>query len=98
MNVFPITPVYDATVTLSATTTSSNSNVTGSGNLLKITNAGSDLVFIKIGTSTQTATSDDFPLISGESVYISKPSGTVNVAAIAASTTATVYVSPLYGG
>lgn len=89
-----ISPEYGTGISISATTTSAQASLNGNGTLVRVTNVGSDLVFVKLGTGTITATSTDTALPSGQSiVLVRSPVGSVHnvIAAVASATTATVY-------
>ncbi len=93
----PFSPTGD-TVSISATTSSANANVTNfpsynnSGALL-ITNGGTQLAFVKWGNGTQTATSAAVPIPGGTSRVFSVANVT-NVAAITPTSTTTIYATP----
>lgn len=79
---------------INATTTSAQSTITGAGRLVRVVNFGTDLVFVKLGTGTVTATSSDLAVLSGQSVtLVRNNTDTSNnvIAAVAAATTAKVY-------
>jgi len=82
-----LTPQGSATI--SATSSSSSVNPTGNGQMVRVYNAGSATAFVAIGT---TATTSDMPMPSGNVEYLSVAPGTA-IAAITASSTATVYVT-----
>ncbi len=87
-------PEYGTGVTISATTTSAQASLTGNGSLIRVTNLGTALVFIKVGTGTVTAAATDTALPSGQSMTICRtPVGSLHnvIAAVTASGTATVY-------
>lgn len=90
----PFTPVFGATVALSATTTSSSATVQSGWQTWAITNAGTATVFVRWGVTTATATTADFPLLPGAGLAISPGLAADKVAVITAVGTATVYVTP----
>lgn len=84
-----------ATVTLSTSTTSTNGAVAATGTHLWIVNAGTVVVFIASGfDNTVTATAADLPIPAGQGILIRRGAGGY-IAGLAASTTATVYVTPV---
>lgn len=98
MSINPVAfmPVFGSTVTLSATSTSSNQNLTGvtkSMDSIRVVNTGTDTVFLKWGAGTQTATTlIDLPVPGGNTEIFQIPPDVTNIAAVCA-TTATVYVT-----
>lgn len=95
---FPYSPYFDATITLSATTTTSRGAITVDCQCLRIVNIGTVATFIKLGDVTVDATNNDFVLAPNEAVVIAKGSNYSYIAAMTASGTATVYVTPCIGG
>ena len=102
---FPVafTPANGAGLVFSATTTSStqafvagdgSNGISGTncGNVL-FYNAGTDLVFVRVGVGSQTATNADTPIASGAYLLLSKFDATY-AAVIANASTAMVYVMP----
>jgi len=94
----PISPYFDATVTISASTTTARGAITASCNALRIVNIGSVATFVKLGDVTVEATNNDFVLAPNEAVVIAKGSNYSYLAALTASGTATVYVTPVTAG
>jgi hypothetical protein len=95
----PFSPYYNATVILSGTTTTSNAAITATCNALRIVNIGTVATFINLGTdNTVAATNNDFVVGPNESVVISKGANYSYIAALTASGTATVYVTPVTAG
>ena len=93
----PINGGAGASVTLAATTTSAGAALpTPTGTLnasaLFITNAGAEAAFVRIGVGAQTALTSDLPIRAGSSMLIPRGRAT-HVAAIVATTGATVFVS-----
>ena len=87
-------PEYGTGVTIAATTTSAQAALTGNGSLIRVTNLGASMVFIKVGTGTVTATTSDTALPSGQSMTICRtPVGGLHnvIAAVTSTLTATVY-------
>lgn len=88
------------TVTLSAAAASVagtwNSHVAANSPVVRVTNGGTDTVFIKTGKAPVTAGKSDIPLLPNQSMFLLK-GGDDGIAAIAASSTATVYATPGYG-
>ena len=92
----PYTPATKAT--LSVTGTSSHASLGTQGTTLRISNAGTNPVFVRWGATTQTAVVTDFAVLAGESVNVSVQDDTLDVGAIAGTGTNAVYVSRGYGG
>lgn len=92
-------PVAGQTSSISATAASSRVAVPGGGmnGTVRVVNSGSVTVFVRFGTSSVTATTNtDIPILAGaaESLDFTSDDGTaVYIAAITASSTATVYVT-----
>lgn len=95
---FPYSPFFDATVTISASTTTARGEITVDCQCLRIVNIGTVATFVKLGGVTVEATNNDFVLAPNEAVLISKGSNYSHLAALTASGTATVYVTPCTGG
>lgn len=93
MNVQPFSPC-GATVSLSATTSSSNANITAGNSALRVVNSGTGVAFIRWGVGTQTAVVTDLPILPSSMEVFGIPIGANNVAAITATGTATVYATP----
>lgn len=105
-NVNPFTPV-GATVTVSATTSSSdealpatavgssttNAGTIGGADVLRFYNAGTAIAFVRWGVGAQTAVTTDMPVAPGTIEVFSKAYEADTVAAITAAGTATVYVT-----
>lgn len=81
--------------TISATTTSSEITLTVQSEAVVIANDGTQAAFVRIGLGTQTAIVDDFCILGGQSVVLSKPANHLNVAAITASSTTSIKVMPV---
>lgn len=98
MNVQGFTPVIGGTVTAAATTSSANFVMTVGANLQGtiIQNAGTAVAFIRFGTSAQTATLNDFPLLPNLS-YIMCTGPANNFAVITGAGTSTVYITACEG-
>lgn len=91
-------PALDANIPLSATTTTSSASLKN-GNApmqVRIYNAGTATAFLNFGTSAVTATTSGFPVPSGAIEVITIPGNatTTYAAAITASGTASVYITP----
>lgn len=94
-----LSPVNGGTISISASTSNARTALGAAlGTTLRIVNSGSVVTFVKFGDSTVTATSADLPLLGNTSVVVAIPTGTTYVAALTASSTATVYVTPCFGG
>lgn len=97
MNVQPFTPNFSKTKTISATSSSSSITLDSTdlvgNNVMRIANAGTATAFVRWGTGAQTALTSDMPVLSGTIEVFTKDPTTTVVAAITASSTATVYVT-----
>lgn len=91
MNVSAFTP--GATVTLTAATVSSASQLSSTGAAVEVQNAGSVAVFVKFGDSTVTAAVTDYPVLAGQSKLIGRASSQTYIATITASGGCTVYAT-----
>ena len=90
---------FASTVSLSPTTTSSNTAITAGASRLVVTNYGSDVVFVSFADSSATAATTDLPVLPNSQIIISC---TVTAASVAARTATaasgvTVYFTPCYG-
>lgn len=95
----PFSPETGKTVTISASTTSADEAVASLGaEVLLITNSGAVTVFVKCGAGAQEAAATDTPVPPLTSVIMARGSYMDTCAAITASSTATVYVTPGWGG
>lgn len=95
----PFTPNHGAGVVISASTTSADEPITtlSNGGQIIVTNSGSVVVFVRWGSGTQTAVNTDVAIPGGDWRIFTVAPGTDTVAALTASSTATVYVSPGHG-
>lgn len=99
MNVSPFTPNFSKTKTIAVTqaTASATLDATDSGvgnNVIRLFNSGSNVVFVRWGTGTQTALTTDMPLMPGTVELFTKAAGTDTIAAICASgLTSTLYIT-----
>lgn len=80
-------PIYGGTVTLSATTTSSNVSLGAAGaaaTMIGILHAGPGLVFVKIGKGAQTASTADCAIVASQAgaTFLPKKAGDDNIAAV----------------
>ncbi len=94
----PFTPNTAGTVTLSLPTAASSVSVSivANAGALELQNAGSDTVFVRVGTGAQTAVATtDYPVLGGQSKIISKPIGADTLAGITAAgaAAATLFVT-----
>ncbi|CAB4203029.1 hypothetical protein UFOVP1365_21 [uncultured Caudovirales phage] len=94
----PFRPFLGGTKSISVSSTSAETTISGNPKQLRLTNTGTSVCFFRFGSSTQTAVATtDMPVLPGVSVVVSVPVGTTNVAAITAALTTTLYVTPGYG-
>lgn len=95
----PIVPSPGGTVTLSVTSTSSNSLITvPTGNVkqkLKLTNGGSKTCFVRLGVNNSVAAlvASDMPVLAGESQIIDAGAYTYIAAICGGADTTTLYVT-----
>ena len=85
-----------ATITLSVTGSSGTGSIASNANSLEIQNAGSVIVFVRVGASASvgSAVITDYPILPGMSKIITKAYGADTIAAIGASAgPTTVYVT-----
>lgn len=85
-------PAYASGATV-APSTSSGSSEKGKGNQsILLTNLGSVVVYVRVGDSTVTATTADYPVLANSQVSISKGSNDSHVAYITASGTGSLHI------
>jgi len=94
----PFLPDKAVTVTVSATTSSSRGAITFAGSKAtfpqaRVYNAGSVAVFVEFGSSTVAATTADMPIAPGAVEVFTLEDGDTHMAAITASSSASVYVT-----
>ena len=82
-----------ATLTLSATSSSSGGTIDPSCPTLEIQNVGNEAVFVRWGIGAQTAVVTDYPVMAGQAKKISIGSGNTHVACVTGSGSCTVYVT-----
>ena len=90
------TPAANASI--SVTTTTGNVAISGTGGTLRLANVTSVECFVKVGESTVVATTSDFSVPGNTVAFISVPNTATHVAAITASSTATLRISRGDGG
>lgn len=90
---------FGVTVSLSATTATGRVAVNlPAAQQLVLTNLGPDLIYVKIGDVTVTAVvANDFPVLPGTQLAVSAPAGTIYVAGITPTSTATLKVTSADG-
>lgn len=93
MNTAPFSP--GLTVTLAVTTTTGAVALgAGVGSVVEVQNTGTSLMFVKIGRSTVTATTADYPVQPGHSKMVTRaPNVDTHIAAITGTSTATLYAT-----
>lgn len=85
--------VNNSTLNVAVGTTSTNTVITAVTGTLNLTNVGTEVVFVAVGTAAQTATvTTSFPILPNTSITIEGNSVT-NVAAIAGATGSTLYIT-----
>jgi hypothetical protein len=92
----PFTP--GGNFSLSVTTTTGNVACTGAGTTLRLANVTAQECFVAFGSSTVAATTGGFSVPGNSQAFISVPGTTTHVAAITASSTATLRISRGDGG
>jgi hypothetical protein len=73
-------PAYGSGVSVTATGTSAASVVGGESKSLCITNTGTNIGYVRVGTSTATASAADYPIVAGAQVTITKPQDSTHCA------------------
>lgn len=81
------------TVEISVGTTSSSVNVNPAAGLLRLVNAGNNLVFVHISVGPATATLTDYPVVQNVPEIIAKPIGADTVSAITTGASNPLYVT-----
>ncbi len=79
--------------TIPGTTTSARAAYPTEGNAVRVLNVGSVVTFVKSGDSSVVATSSDQPILPNSEVELFRNPSDTHLAAITASSTATVYFS-----
>jgi len=91
-SVYSISP--GATASLSATVTTGNVALFGTGAQIELQNGGAVTVFIALGGSAVVATVGSYPLLPGQSKIITRnPDNQTYIAAITASGSAAIYAT-----
>ena len=80
-------PAYTQGVTVSPAASSASSQVGSNSKTICLTNTGSNLVYVRCGTSTVAATEADYPVLPSTQVTISKQMDDTHVAYISPSGT-----------
>lgn len=92
MNIQPFAP--GPTLPLAVSATSSSVQLSGSGGAVEVSNTGSVTMFIKLGSSTVTAATTDYPIPAGQAKLIGRdPNTQTYLAAITASGTTSGYAT-----
>lgn len=94
MNQQGFSPVIGGTVTAAATAASANFVMTVGANLQEaiVQNIGPNMAFLRYGTTAQTATANDFPLLPNV-VYLLCTGPANNFGVISPAGTATIYIT-----
>ncbi len=87
-------PIEGQTKTISASSSSSSITLVPTTTDYMLTNAGAGTAFFRTGTTSATALVTDTPILAGAILTLRKPLNNYTVAAITATGTATVYVTP----
>lgn len=94
----PFMPGYGSGIAVSLSTTNATGALVKNASSVRVTNTGAVAVFFKIGISTSVATNKDLYLPAGASIIVSKGVDQDTIAAITASSTATLQVICGEGG
>ncbi len=92
----PFTP--GGNFSLAVGTTTSNVAITGAGTTLRLANVAAVECFVAFGTSAVEATTGGFSMPANSQILVCVPGTTTHVAAITASSTATLRISRGDGG
>lgn len=93
----PFQPKRGANQVLTPAAASASVNIDATCKSVRLVNSGAAICHIRIGAGTQTATTADLPVRSGESVIVSKADGEDTLAHISATGT-TLHIQPGEGG
>lgn len=93
----PFQPKQGANLVVTPSGTSASSDIGKGNKSVRLSNSGSNICYVRIGTGAQTATTSDMPVLSGESIIIEKAEASETVAYISASGT-TLNIQPGEGG
>lgn len=89
--------VFDATVSINATSTSATASIGTAGNAVLFSNKGDKWATIKLGATGVTASSDDLPLAPNQQVVLDRGKSQTHFAAITeGADTTTVKATPCY--
>jgi hypothetical protein len=87
-------PSYTKGVTVSPTAVSAASDVGAGSKSLCVTNLGSVVVYVRVGTTGVVATASDYPVLPLTQISISKDQDATHVAYVAASATGSLHILP----
>ena len=93
----PFQPRQGANAVVSPAASSAESTIGKGNKSIRFSNSGANICYVRVGTGTQTATTADMPVLSGESIVIEKAEAADTVAYISASGT-TLNIQPGEGG
>jgi hypothetical protein len=94
----PFSPGYGSGIAVSLSTTNATGALVKNASSVRVTNTGAVAVFFKIGESTAVATNVDLYLAAGATIIVNKAIYHDTIAAITASSTATLQVICGEGG
>lgn len=89
----PFAPLYGSGAVV--TPAASSANVSGLSSALEqllLTNLGAEVCYVRTGSTSQTATTADYPVAPGQQAVITKPAGHTHLAHISAAGTTLHYM------
>lgn len=89
----PFIPQYGRTVSVTSSGSSNSTSITGVSPTLVLTNTGSTLCYVKLGTGAVTATTSDLPILPGSAIVVSRAI-TEDVIAVYCATSGNVLATP----
>lgn len=93
----PFQPKTGGNVVVTPSGTSANTTIGAGNQSIRFVNSGANICYVRLGKGTQTATTADMPVRSGESVIVAKGEDITDCAYISASGT-TLNIQPGEGG
>ena len=85
-------PAYGTGITVAPTNSSASSTLGRGSKSLVLTNLGSVTVYVRVGETAATATTADYPVLSGTQVSISKNQDSAVIAYITAASTGSLHI------
>ena len=68
----PFSPHYTSGQIVSATATAASATINATSKNVCVTNSGANIAYVRISDSSVTATTSDFPILSGQQAIITK--------------------------